>query len=500
MYVLGIDIGTTGTKAMLMSSDGKIVSSAYKGYPLIKGSNGFVEQDAEDWWKAFVQTVRECLKDVPDKQNVIALSMSTQGGSLVPVDKAGKPLANALSWMDFRSREQQEVLIEEKGKDFYYRKTGWRLNTGLNLTKIKWLRENEQALFQSTDKLLTTIDYVNYKLTGSFVIDPTNGAMTQLMNVGEEQWDSEILNMLNINKGHLPNIQKSCTEIGTLTDGAAHELGLPTSVKVINGGHDQYCAAIGAGAFNSGDIILSTGTAWVVLGVYDKPLFDSSTYIAPAHHITEGLWGALASIPTAGVAMEWFRDNLSMKIKDGTNFECESFREIDEKAASLRERAEGLFFYPYFSGNGFPRWNQDVKGSLLGLGLEHGRYDIALAIMEGVAFQVKAILEEYEKSGFKTSSIRILGGASKSPLWTEIISSVVGCSAVKFNEANIACIGAALIAGVGCGMFSDFTEGFKKAAAGVANIERNSEMESFYQRKYSKYKKGIEFLEKYYKG
>jgi len=149
MYVLGVDIGTTGTKAMLINEDGNVVKSAYSGYTLINERMGFVEQDADDWWKAFVMTVRECVADVEDKHNILAVSMSTQGGSMVPVDGKGTPLSNAMVWMDFRGREQCRQLIEQKGENFYYRKTGWRLNTGLNLVKIKWIKDVRQDLFNS---------------------------------------------------------------------------------------------------------------------------------------------------------------------------------------------------------------------------------------------------------------------------------------------------------------------------------------------------------------
>lgn len=498
MYVIGVDIGTTGTKAMLVNEKGEIVSTAYRGYELLKLEKGVVEQRAEDWWETFVYTVRECVSVIEDAHNIRALSVSSQAGSLVPVDAGGEPLANVMVWMDHRAVEQKEELLNLHSNDFYYMKTGWRLVTGLNLVKLKWMRALAPEVFEKAFKYLTTIDFINFRLTGEFAIDPSNGAMTQLMNIEKKEWDGEILDIAGICRDKLPEILPSAVEIGKLSKRAASELGLPESVKIINGGHDQYCAAVGSGAVKDGDILLSTGTAWVVLGITDRPLIDTKTYISPGPHIVKDMWGALASIPTAGVSMEWFRDNFALRMKNDHRYDKESFKDIDEKASGLMKRAQNLFFYPHFNGSGFPRWNDRMKANLLGLGLEHGSYDVARAIMEGMAFEVKYMLEEYRNKGCSVNTLRILGGASRSALWTDIIANVIDCPVIKFDEANIACVGAAIIAGVGSSMFGDYTHAYKKISGFNIYETSGGSQREFYREKFEKYKLGLNFLEQYY--
>jgi Sugar (pentulose and hexulose) kinases len=498
MYILGVDIGTTGTKAMLVSQDGRILSRSYKGYPLMAVRENYVEQNAEDWWNTFLYTVNECTKDIADKCEIKALSISSQGGSMVPVDVNGNCLRNAIVWMDSRGVKEKESFLKYNNDDWFYNKTGWKLGTGLNIVKIQWIKNNENDIYKRTYKFLTTIDYVNYKLTGNYIIDPSNAAMTQLMNVTKQEWDGELLELLGIDNEKLPEIYPSGKVIGHLTEEAAGLLGLDSSISVVNGGHDQYCAAVGAGAVNEGDILLSTGSAWVVLGITKNPIFDRNTYVSPGRHIPVGLWGALSSVPTAGVAMEWFKDKFSTRtLKDGT-LHSEAYADIDSEAGKRMESSKDLIFYPYYNGRGFPKWDANLKATLLGLSLQHDRYDIARAVMEGVAFEVKHVLENYKKLGCPTENLRVVGGASKSKLWMEIISNIVGTEVIKFKEADLACIGAAIIAGDACGVFDGYVDGYRKVVKEeVLPLQIGPERE-FYNRKYNKYKNGMELIDSYY--
>ena len=498
MYVLGVDIGTTGTKAMIVDDNGRIAASAYQGYPLITAGEGFVEQNAEDWWDAFVSTSRQCISKIEDRHNIIALSISSQGASMVPVDKNNLPLCNAIVWMDSRGNGIKDEMLKSKTEEWFYNRTGWKLLPGLCTVKIRWLRENRPDIFNSTCKYLTTMDYINFKLTGRYVIDPTNASITQLMNTARKEWDKDILGFLDIGSDKLPELLPTGSVVGKLTGNAAGILGLDINTTVINGGHDQYCAAIGAGAFNDGDIILSTGTAWVVLAISDKLDFDEVTNISIGPHTIEGLWGALTSIPTAGLAMEWFREKLGLRISEQGTLEAETFREIDIKAAGRLDSARNLLFYPCFSGKGFPNWSLKSRASLLGLSLEHDCYDIARAIMEGVAFEMKYVLEGYKKSGYAVNSLRIMGGATRSDLWMDIIANTVECSAIRFKEPNIACLGAAIIAGAASVVFKDYTDGFRKINGDELTCPVKQPIKEAYLLKYEQYKKGMGYADSFY--
>lgn len=500
MYLLGIDIGTTGTKTVLINDKGIKLKSHYKSYDLIKSFNKVVEQKASDWWDALVLTVKECTNEIPDKKNIVALSISSQGGSLVPVDKNGDPLSNVIVWMDMRGVKQQRDLLKLHSDEFYYKKTGWKLSAGGNLVQIRWLKENRPGIFERTYKFLSTIDYINYKLTGNYVIDPTNAAMTNLLDIQKGAWDNELLEAAGINEERLPQILESGNIIGELTPEAASQLGLDTSVKVISGGHDQYCAAIGTGAINEGELFLSAGTAWVLLGVFSKPVFNTKTFISPGRHIIKGLWGALISVPTGGVSMEWFKDNFGASIIDLENeIHTESLKDVDYKASMVMERAKNVYFYPYYNGSGYPNYNMDVKASFMGLGLEHNRYDMALAIMEGIAFEINHAVEEFRERGFKLDCLRMIGGGSKSKLWTEIISNVTGTSVITLKETEAACIGAALIAGVGSGIFKNYQEGYNRINKEENIVYVDGVKRELYKQKYAKYRQGIKAIENYYK-
>lgn len=467
MYLLGIDIGTTGTKAILFSEEGKVIKSSYKGYNLLKKPGGIFEQNAEDWWEALVFTVRECTAGVHDLSNLAALSLSTQGGSLVAVDSNGQPLGAAVSWMDKRCASQSEKLIAIKSQDYYYQRTGFKIARGLNLLQMMWLKENNFEVYQKAYRFLSTVDFLNYRLTGNFVIDQTNAGITLIENIRDKKWDSEIIEIAGLDESRLAEIIDGGKVIGRLKAEAAEALGLSRNVKVISGGHDQYCAAIGAGAVKSGDLLLSTGTAWVLLGMNDKPVFDTNKYLSIGRHAIDGVWGSLASIPSAGASMEWFKENIG-----NAN---ESLKIVDEKAAPLFGKNKGLMFYPYFNGSAYPDWNEKARSTIVGLGLEHSKYDIALALMEGVVFHMARVIDGYSSLDINTKRIILCGGASKSKLWSRIIANTLNCNVLRTDQADLACVGAAVLAGYGSGLYNSIDQGISNMVQKSVLLETNEQ-------------------------
>jgi sugar (pentulose or hexulose) kinase len=500
MYLLlGIDVGTTGTKTILADVRGNIISSSYKGYESYRGKTGYVEQNPDDWWDALVYTVNECVGNISNKDRIIALSLSAQGGSMVPVDENCTPLTDAAIWMDKRGWQEYSQLSEVKEKDYYYLKTGWRLSHGLNLVQIKWLRNNRSDIYKKTFKFLSTIEYLNYKLTGRFCIDPLSAGITQLFNIREKKWDEEILELIGIEENKLADIVQQGEVLGTLTDEAARLLNIPERIKVISGSHDQYCAALGAGALKKGDVILSTGTAWVVLGITDTPMFDTDSYFSPGNYIIKGKWGVIASVAAAGASMEWFRQNIGMICKDSEGgIQQESFYEIDEKVSTRGIGQEDLMVFPHFTGSPCPKPNQNNKAAILGLELRHDRYALARAIMEGVSYDVNRILEEFKIKDMELDNLKVLGGASKSRIWMQIVADVTGIKVVIPQTTDIACIGAVILAGKGAGIFKDEMDGFEKFSKKEIEILPDMDNHNLYIRLYEKYKRRCELLRQYY--
>ncbi|MBT3318880.1 MAG: hypothetical protein HN948_05615 [Clostridia bacterium] len=485
-YVLGIDVGTTGTKTLLIRRDGEVVGSGYQGYELITDKGGIVEQDAQAWWKAVVFATKTAIKDLPDKSQIVALSLSTQGGSSLLVDKNNTPLGNSLTWMDSRAEPEKEEIAQAFGYDGIYKKTGWPLHSTLDASKLLWHKKHNAQALAKTDKYVSTIEYINTKMTGECIVDPTNGAIRQLIDIETSEWDKDIMAFLGVTESLMPTIKETGEIVGNLTASAAQELGLRADVVVYNGAHDQYSAALGVGAIDAGDMVLSTGTAWVTLGITQQPMF-TDTRIAPAKHVVGSLWGALTSIPVAGAALDWFK-----KIAG------EDYDAINENAATRMENASDLFFYPYHIGARLPKRLKNAKAAFVGLSLEHDKFDMYRAVMEGVVFQVKLTMDDYAANGTSIDTLLMAGGATKSKLWMSILSAVTGVTIYKSDHPDAACIGAAMIAAVGSGMAEDYKQA-KQIFVKSERIEpADKAMSDFYADKYERYLNAWDKMSKMY--
>lgn len=481
MYVLGIDIGTTCTKAVVLAKSGEVVSSGSHGYRLI--SNGsHIEQRAEDWTEAVVQATREALRSV-DGNQIEAISLSTQGASCVAMDKDWNAIGNALTWMDTRAVAEARELEEKLTSDYIYATTGWKPNPTLDAAKIMYMKKQPQ--YANAVCFISTLEFANLFLTGSAVVDPTNAAMRQLYNIEKGCWDERLLEASEIQEEELTPVLPTGARIGELTHNAAKLMGLPVGIPVFNGAHDQYCAAIGAGAVNEGDMLLSAGTTWVLLGITTKPMFTKS-YIAAGKHPVAGLYGALASLITSGASLQWYKEQ----------FVSEGFREIDDEVAKRKD--SDLFFYPYLAGAAYPIWKLNAKGAFTGVGLSHDRFDFARAIMEGVAFGVKRGLEDFAENGTIVKQLMILGGAAKSIVWSEMIADVTGIPIVRLNQADICAVGAGMIAALGIGWFDSY-ESAAKTMTKVEYLYRPKKAnQEYYSKKYVQYRKMWDLMQQYY--
>ncbi len=480
MLFIGLDVGTTATKAVVTDCNGRVYGKGYFEYELSFPAEGQVEQNAEDWWIAAVKAIRQAVSAVEKPEEIVGIGLSTQGATLVATDKRGTPLAPAITWMDHRATTQVAALDEAIGADVVYRKTGWRLSPSADAAKIQWLRENRSELYRKADYFISTLEFMNERLCGRFVIDPTNAAIRQLFRMQTGQWDDELLDFVGITAERLPEIASVGECIGHLTPDAAEQLGLSPEVRVFNGAHDQYCAALGAGAVNIGDMLLATGTTWVVLGVTEHPMFTES-HIAPGIHPVKGRYGAMASLVSAGSVLKWYRKLIE-----------EDFAVIDKNAASRAESAADLLFYPYLCGAGFPHGRAEARGSLVGLDLHHDKYDIARALMEGVAFETALTLEQFSAQGMAVHRLMMTGGASKSLLWSQLVGYITGCEIYRMKEPDTGCIGAAMIAAVGCGAFGDYEEAAKAMVQSEQLPLTDTTLSAFYKEKGARYRKQLE--------
>ncbi len=474
MLVIGLDVGTTGTKAVVVNERGEVLSGGYNEYGLVS-VYGRVTQNANDWWNAACTAIKEAVQKIEDPSEITAISLSTQGSSMVPVDEKGEPIYDVITWMDTRSKSEADELSAAIGAEKIYRKCGWQVSPVLDAAKLIWLRKNEKDIFAKADCFISTLEFINMHLTGRKVIDPTNAAIRQLFNIETGDWDDELLSSAGITRERLPEVLPVGAEVGNLTSEAANILGLSTDVKVYNGAHDQYCASLGSGAVEVGDMLLATGTTWVVLGITPELLYTDS-HISPGIH-PAGAYGAMASIVSAGSALNWYKKNI---IGD-------SFKVIDEEAAKRRDEAKDIFILPYVCGAGFPHGLPELRGSMFGLDVGHDKFHIARAVMEGVAFEAAGVLSEFAAQGMRIDKLMMTGGAARSTLWSEIVGYVTGCDIYRMNEPETCCVGAAMTAALGIGMFSDYDE-CRSAMVKREKLElTDSSAREFYAEKLARY-------------
>lgn len=485
-YLLGIDVGTTGTKTLLFREDGKLIDQAYCSYETTVSQAGFSEQNPNDWWMAVIQTVRQVCGTPELAQNTCAIALSTQGGTMVPVDENLEAVRPAIVWNDKRCSEQMKCFAQKFGSDFLYQKTGWHLIPGQNLLQIRWMKENEPQLFAKTRWFLSVPDYISYKLTGILAIDPSNMGINQLGDIRKCCYDPQLLEFAGITENQLPIILPSGSVIGQLSPNAATMLGLHPGVTLVSGAHDQYAVALGAENCREGDILIGSGTCWVITGISNKPDFDSR--LSQSIAAVPGKWGSICSLPTGGVCLEWWRKNLT----DRVDASCISYDEINKEVAKRKAAECGLFFFPFAGLSGCQK--RLSKASFVGLDLFHDKYDMARAIMEGVAYQIVWMLESFNIKP-SADGIKLSGGATKSRIWCQILADIADMPVVIPETADLACVGAAILAGIGSNVFLDANDAYSRISMPKQVIYPNPEMARMYSNQKDKYRYYAKLLE-----
>lgn len=480
-YLLGIDVGTTGTKTLLFSTDGLLVGHAYRPYSMTTPNVGWSEQDPNDWWNAVVETVREVCTDSIIAENVVGISLSLQGGTMLPVDADFQPVRPAMVWNDTRCTQEKEAYLREVGDaDSMYKKTGWKLGNGLNALQIRWMKDNEPERFAKTAMFLSVPDYISYKMTGIPAVDLSNVGINQLGNIIDGCYDPEILKFAGITEKQLPKIYHSGDVIGHLSEKAAAELGLTTKAILTAGAHDQYAVALGAGACKDGDILIGSGTCWVITCIGNEADFASG--LSQSVAAVPGKWGSLWSLSSGGVCLEWMRRNIML----GAQEEQLSYDLINEEVCKRKAAEDGLYFYPF---SGRAKLDKELtRGSFIGLDLSHDRFHLCRATMEGVAFQIVWMMEAFQAKPSKDGLI-LAGGASKSEVWAQILADVANLPIRIPAVADLACVGAAILAGIGCGIYEDAAQGYQTLAAGERVIYPDPERKEMYAKRMKEYKK-----------
>lgn len=480
-YIIGIDVGTTGTKSVIISNEGQLCASSYESYELETPEIGQNEQDANSIWTAVLNTVKQIVSELDVGEYIDAISLSTQGGTLIPTDEFFNPLCKAIVWSDRRCVKESKLFSKEFGNEYMYKKTGWNLSYSMNALQIAHLKNTNKKLFDKVKFFLSVPDFISAKLCGIPVVDYSNVGINQLADISKCKYDQKILDFCGIKEQQLAKIVPSGEKIGKILPAIAEKMGINKNVVFVSGAHDQYAGILGAGIFEPENILVGTGTAWVVTEVSNNSRFQ--TGLSQSRTVNSEQWGSLFSLSSGGVCLEWFKNHLFSK-------NSISYKELDNQSKQASASESGLFFIPFFNGSTFPIKNNEVQASFVGLDLLHDRFSMSRAIMEGVVYQMDWAMEHYfDMKNIKR--IKVAGGAGKSSLWMEIMSNITGKELYISECTDLPCIGAAILAGKGSGIFSTYQAGYNKMQLKEKLIKPNQQKVVIYSKLKEKYRKEV---------
>ncbi len=435
---LAVDLGTTGCRSILFNEKLAPIGSSYEEYGLITPKENYVEQDAELWWALTLKTAKTAIAEAGiDAKEIRGISISSQGITIVPVDRDWKPLCNAISWLDNRCEAELEQIRAHYSAETITATTGKPFLPCYTLPKILWLQNHQPELIQKAHKLLMPLDFLTARFTGKAVTDHSMACGTLFYDVNNQCWWEEVLDLFHIDKNQLPDLGWSGEAVGTVLPEVAAELGLTPDCVVALGAQDQKCAALAAG-LDADTVTVSLGTAGAISQLHSG---ETSAQRGKCSYITPGAWVTEGVINTAGTCLRYIRDLL---------YKGEPYRLIDEEAEQALAEGRELFFYPYLSGPSDPDHYASSTGAFYGIHIGTKRGDYALAVMEGIAFQIRIILESMNSY----DSIRdmvVFGGAAKSDIWCRIIADIVGVPVCVPSTAEAAGAGAAMLAAKGAG-------------------------------------------------
>ena len=467
-YYLGIDIGTSGTKTLLIDDTGKVHAEANAEYPLHQPKPGWTEQDPEDWWKATVKTVRSVMKKSGvSADSVGAIGLSGQMHGSVFLDRQHRVIRKALLWNDQRTaNECEEITSAAGGRKRLIKMVANPALTGFQAPKILWMRNNEPRNFSRLAKVLLPKDEIRRRLTGDCVTEVSDASGTLLLDVVKRTWSKKLMNCLQLDMDLLPDVVESEEVTGTLTPEAAKLLGLTTQCKVVGGAGDCAAGAIGNGVVRSGILSTSIGTSGVMFVHSDTPQYDSEGRLHTFCHAVRGKWHMMGVNLTSGGSLQWWVDSVLRGLKGVS--EKNRYEVATSEAEAIQAGSNGLLFLPYLNGERTPHADSNARGSFVGLNLVHQRGHMTRAVMEGVTYALKDSLEIIESLDVPVRQIRASGGGSKNPLWRQMQADVFGKKITTLAVEQGPAYGVALLAAVGNGSYRSIEQACKSTIE-VAN-------------------------------
>lgn len=449
---LGLDVGTSGVKAILVAESGEVCASAVTSLSLSTPQPGWAEQDPDAWWEASIASIRSVLAQRSDAR-VASVGISGQMHSSVFLDREGRVIRPALLWCDGRTTTECTEITERAGGESHLR--DWVRNPaleGFTLPKILWLRNNEPEAYAKLAKVLLAKDFIRFRLTGVLSTEPSDASGTLMFDPAAMKWSDSLLRAVGVSKALLPDVAPSHAVHGTVNDASAALTGLAVGTPVVGGGADNACGAAGVGAVAPGEAVASWGTSGTVLAPTSQPLVDPGLRAHTFCHVAPDTWYLMGVVLSAGGAFSWYKDQFARELTGD-----DAMRVLDEEADAIRPGADGVVFLPYLQGERTPHRDASARGAMLGLSLAHTRAHMTRAVLEGVCFALNDSLSILRELGLSPKQLLLTGGGARSPLIRRLQSEIFGLPVTTVDREEGPAYGAALLAAVGVGAFADLS-------------------------------------------
>ncbi len=500
-YLLGIDIGTSGTKTVLFDEHGNTVASALEEYPLYQPHIGWAEQDPEDWWQATAASIRKVIdKSGVKAEDISGLGLSGQMHGLVMLDAENKVLRRSIIWCDQRSTAECEQITSLIGAERLIEITANPALTGFTASKIMWVKNNEPEIFEKAKKILLPKDYVRFKLTGEFATEVSDASGMQLMDIAKRDWSPEVLSKLGIERGQLADMYESQEISARVNSEAAKLTGLKVGTPVAGGAGDQAAGAVGNGIVKSGVVSSTIGSSGVVFAYLDKISIDPKGRVHTFCHAVPNTWHVMGVTQGAGLSLKWFRDNFCQdEMNTAKMMEVDPYVLMDQEADKVCTGSNGLLYLPYLMGERTPHLDAYARGVFFGLSAKHEKRDMIRSVMEGVTYSLRDCMEIIKEMGVSVSEIRASGGGGKSKLWRQMQADIFGNAITTINSSEGPALGVALLAGVGTGVYKNVAEACDTAIK-VKNVqEPDMDKNKIYEKYYRLYNQLYRSLKNDYK-
>ncbi len=487
-YLAGIDAGTTGATVMIVDTEGGVVGSAYREYPCQYPHPGWVEQDMEYMWGKICEASQEALaKTGVGPQEIASVGFSSQRGSFVCVDSHVTPLHNSIVWNDGRANEQARTVAERIGADRYHQITGMPLSALWSFAKIRWLIEKHPRLLEKTAKIVNGQEFFLHKLGAEeLTSDPASLTLNGMLDIDQLDWSTEVCEAIELPVEKLPPMTTPGSQVGTISRKAAEQTGFAEGMPICRGGGDQQCAAVGSGVIREGLAEITIGTAAMVVAHIDSRKTDPKRLVYIGGHAIPNKWDMEGGAFATGVCLRWWRDVYGqIEVETAQRLGLDAYNLIAAQAASAPPGCKGLLFFPFFTGQVTPSYNSNARGGSLGLSLSHDRASMARAVLEGGAYELRMVVSSMEAVlGKPFDILRLTGGGAKSALWTQIQADIYGRHVETLKVSECTTLGAAILGGLGAGVFTSVEEAVRTMVHSDRAIEPDLKNHQLYSELY----------------